>query len=94
MWDILGSPDGLDVVLVLLARWLPGAAGLYELRWPWDYSRPPHAIQWTLTGAAPPKPLDERDPRRGFLRREGAAQRCHERGGLEWLRSWRTSRYR
>ena len=40
IWDIPGSPYGLDVVFFLLAHWLLGVVGLHRLSWPWTDPRP------------------------------------------------------
>jgi hypothetical protein len=39
-WDPPGRRYGLDVVVVTLAVWLAGAAGLHRTDWPWRGERP------------------------------------------------------
>lgn len=39
-WDSPHSPYGLDVVFVLIARWLLSAKGLHRVAWPWHDERP------------------------------------------------------
>lgn len=40
IWDVPGSPYGLDVQVFLLGRWLVSALGLLRVDWPWADARP------------------------------------------------------
>lgn len=41
VYDIPGSPFGLDVVVLVFGVWLLGDAGLHEVDWPWSNSARP-----------------------------------------------------
>ena len=40
VWDVPGSPFGLDVMFVVLGAWLLDVVGLHRLEWPWAQDRP------------------------------------------------------
>ena len=41
VYDIPGSPFGLDVVVLVFGVWLLGDVGLHAVSWPWDNSERP-----------------------------------------------------
>ena len=41
VYDIPGSPFGLDVVVLIFGVWLLGDVGLHGISWPWDNSERP-----------------------------------------------------
>jgi len=41
VYDIPGSPFGLDVVVLVLGVWLLGDVGLHAISWPWDNTARP-----------------------------------------------------